>query len=105
MGVLDGKVALISGVARGQGRSHAVRLAEQGADIIGVDICADIASIPYPMASPAELAETVEVIEKLDRRAVLRQADVRDDLGLVGDTAQPFNQLVIQLFRLLAAGK
>lgn len=78
MGVLDGKVAFISGVARGQGRSHAVRLAEQGADIIGVDICADIASIPYPMASPAELAETVEVIEKLDRRAVLRQADVRE---------------------------
>ncbi len=60
---LDGKVAFITGVARGQGRSHAIRLAEQGAGIIGVDICADIPSNGYPMASRAELDETVELVE------------------------------------------
>ena len=59
MGSLDGKVAFITGVARGQGRSHAVRLARDGADIIGVDICADIPSNGYPMASRAELDETI----------------------------------------------
>jgi SDR family mycofactocin-dependent oxidoreductase len=78
MGLVDGKVAFISGVARGQGRSHAVRLAEEGADIIGVDICADIASVPYPMATAAELDETAQLIEKAGRRALLRQADVRN---------------------------
>jgi SDR family mycofactocin-dependent oxidoreductase len=78
MGLVEGKVAFVTGVARGQGRSHAVRLAEEGADIIGVDICADIASVPYPMATPAELEETAHLIEKLDRRALLRQADVRN---------------------------
>jgi SDR family mycofactocin-dependent oxidoreductase len=82
MGLVEGKVAFVSGAARGQGRSHAVRLAEEGADIIGVDICADIASVPYPMATPAELDETVQLIEKAGRRALLRQADVRDFAGL-----------------------
>ena len=77
MGLLDDKVAFITGVARGQGRSHAVRLAEEGADIVGVDICADIASVPYPMASEAELAETAALIDKTGRRSVLRRADVR----------------------------
>jgi SDR family mycofactocin-dependent oxidoreductase len=82
MGSLEGKVAFISGVARGQGRSHAVRLAGEGADIIGVDICADIASIPYPMASPEELEETAQLVEKTGRRALLRIADVRSFAAL-----------------------
>lgn len=78
MGKLDGKVAFITGVARGQGRSHALRLAEEGADIIGIDLCADIATNPYPLATPEELDETVALVEKRDRRMVARVADVRD---------------------------
>ena len=81
-GKLEGKVAFITGAARGQGRSHAVRLAQEGADIIAVDICAQIASVAYPMATPADLAETVKAVEALDRRIVARQADVRDEDGL-----------------------
>ncbi|MEU4311150.1 mycofactocin-coupled SDR family oxidoreductase [Nocardia sp. NPDC024068] len=78
MGSLDGKVAFITGVARGQGRSHAVRLAAEGADIIGVDICADIASNSYPMASREELEETVALVEAKGRRMLGSVADVRD---------------------------
>ena len=78
VGLVEGKIAFITGVARGQGRSHAVRLAQEGADVIGVDICADIASIPYPMATEAELEETAQLIEATGRRAMLRTADVRD---------------------------
>lgn len=78
MGSLDGKVAFITGVARGQGRSHAVRLAADGADIIGVDICADIASNGYPMGSRAELDETVELVEAKGGKMVASVADVRD---------------------------
>ncbi|MGV0781856.1 mycofactocin-coupled SDR family oxidoreductase [Mycolicibacterium sp. XJ775] len=78
MGNLDGKVAFITGVARGQGRSHAVTLAEQGADIIGVDICADIASNPYPMASRDELDETVALVEAAGGKMLGSVADVRD---------------------------
>jgi len=82
MGLLDGKVAFITGAARGQGRSHAIRLAQEGADIIAVDIAAQIASVPYPMATPDDLAETVKEVEALDRRIFARQADVRDFDGL-----------------------
>ncbi|GAA4691330.1 mycofactocin-coupled SDR family oxidoreductase [Pseudonocardia yuanmonensis] len=78
MGKLEGKVAFISGAARGQGRSHAVRLAEEGADIIAVDACADIATAPYAMATTADLDQTVKLVEALDRRIVARRADVRD---------------------------
>ncbi|MBO0680461.1 mycofactocin-coupled SDR family oxidoreductase [Mycolicibacterium sp. S2-37] len=78
MGSLDGKVAFITGVARGQGRSHAVRLAAEGADIIGVDICADIASNGYPMASRDELDETVALVEALGGKILASVADVRD---------------------------
>jgi SDR family mycofactocin-dependent oxidoreductase len=77
-GRLEGKVAFITGAARGQGRSHAVRLAEEGADIIAIDICAQIESNPYPLSTPEDLAETVQLVEKLDRRIVAHQADVRD---------------------------
>lgn len=75
---VEGKVAFVTGAARGQGRSHAVRLAEEGADIIMCDICGDIEGIPYPMGSEDELNETVRMIEALDRRVVARKADVRD---------------------------
>jgi SDR family mycofactocin-dependent oxidoreductase len=75
---LDGKVALITGVARGQGRSHAVRLASDGADIIGVDICANIASNGYPMATRDELDETVGLVEAQGGKMVGSVADVRD---------------------------
>src|SRR5688572_5431539 len=77
-GRVEGKVALITGAARGQGRSHAVRLAEEGADIIAVDVCADVEVTPYPMSSEDDLAETVRQVEALDRRIVARVADVRD---------------------------
>ena len=82
MGVLEGKVAFITGAARGQGRSHAVRLAQEGADIIAVDIAAQIDSVPYPLATPEELAETVSQVEALDRRIHAVQADVRDRAAL-----------------------
>jgi (+)-trans-carveol dehydrogenase len=78
MGRVEGKVAFITGAARGQGRSHAIRLAEEGADIIAVDLCGQIDSVPYPMSTPADLAETVKAVEALDRRIVAKQADVRD---------------------------
>jgi SDR family mycofactocin-dependent oxidoreductase len=78
MGRFDGKVALITGAARGQGRSHAVRLAADGADIVAVDICAQIDSVNYPLATPADLAETVAQVEALDRRILAVRADVRD---------------------------
>ena len=78
MGKLDGKVAFITGAARGQGRSHAVRLAEEGADIIGVDICRQLDSVGYAMSTPADLEQTVKEVEALGRRIVARQADVRE---------------------------
>ncbi|KUI08389.1 3-ketoacyl-ACP reductase [Mycolicibacterium acapulense] len=74
----DGKVAFITGAARGQGRSHAVRFAEEGADIIAVDLCEQIESVAYPMATPEDLADTVEFVKKTGRRIVAEQADVRD---------------------------
>ncbi|WP_181784078.1 mycofactocin-coupled SDR family oxidoreductase [Pseudonocardia pini] len=77
-GRVEGKVALVTGAARGQGRSHALRLAQEGADIIAVDVCADVDSVPYGGATEADLAETAKQIEDLDRRVVSRVADVRD---------------------------
>jgi (+)-trans-carveol dehydrogenase len=78
MGRLDNKVAFITGAARGQGRSHAVRLAEEGADIIAVDICGQIDTVAFPMAIDEDLEETVRLVEALGRRIVARAADVRD---------------------------
>ncbi|MGD1257024.1 mycofactocin-coupled SDR family oxidoreductase [Mycobacterium seoulense] len=78
MGSLDGKVAFITGAARGQGRAHAVRLAADGADIVALDICRDIDSIDYPNARPEDLDETVTLVEKEGGHIVARQADVRD---------------------------
>ena len=81
-GRVEGKVAFITGAARGQGRSHAVRLAAEGADIIAVDLCGQVDSVPFPMATPEDLAETVKEVEALDRRIVATQADVRDYTAL-----------------------
>jgi SDR family mycofactocin-dependent oxidoreductase len=81
-GRVAGKVAFITGAARGQGRSHAIRLAEEGADIIAVDICRDYGTVPYAMATEADLAETVKAVEALDRRIVATRADVRDAAAL-----------------------
>jgi SDR family mycofactocin-dependent oxidoreductase len=78
MSRFDGKVAFITGAARGQGRSHAVRLASEGADVLAVDLCADIPTVAYDLATPADLAETARLVEAQGRRIVTAQADVRD---------------------------
>lgn len=77
MGLLDGKVAFISGAARGQGRSHATRLAEEGADIVAVDIVDQIASAAHDLATPEDLAQTVKEVEALDRRILASRGDIR----------------------------
>lgn len=77
MGRVEGKVAFITGAARGQGRSHAVKLASEGADIIAVDLCHNVDSITYAMATPEDLEETARLVEKEGRRIVTVQADVR----------------------------
>ncbi|MGW4066642.1 mycofactocin-coupled SDR family oxidoreductase [Nocardia grenadensis] len=78
MGKLNGKTAFVTGAARGQGRSHAVRFAQEGADIIAVDTTAEVATVPYPLADAADLAETVRLVEATGRRIVARDGDVRD---------------------------
>ena len=78
----EGKVALITGAARGQGRSHAVRLASEGADIIAVDACAQIDSVPYALSTPADLEATADEVRRVGRRVVVSQTDVRDYGGL-----------------------
>lgn len=88
METLTGKVALVTGAARGQGRSHAARLAEAGADVIAVDLCAPIPEMPYAMAGPEDLEETGRLVEALDRRVVTAQIDVRDGAGLAAAVAK-----------------
>lgn len=89
MTTLEGKVAFVTGAARGQGRAHAVTLASRGADVIAVDLCAQLDSVPYAMATPEELDETVRLVEAQGRRIVARQADVRslEQLNAVLDQA------------------
>jgi (+)-trans-carveol dehydrogenase len=82
MGLLDGKVAFVTGAARGQGRSHAVRLAQEGADIIAIDACATLDWLSYPLATEADLAQTVKDVEALDRRIIAAKADIRDLAGV-----------------------
>ena len=82
MGRMTGKVAFVTGAARGQGRSHAVHLADEGADLVIVDIGEDITTNGYPLASPADLEETVRLVEKAGRRVISAQVDVRDRVGL-----------------------
>jgi (+)-trans-carveol dehydrogenase len=95
-GRVEGKVAFVTGAARGQGRSHAITLAREGADIIAVDICAQVGSVPYPMATPEDLAQTVKEVEALDRRIVATDVDVRDYDAL----KQALDDGVAQLGRL-----
>ncbi|MDV7133462.1 mycofactocin-coupled SDR family oxidoreductase [Williamsia muralis] len=78
MGKLEGKVAFITGAARGQGRSHAIRLAQEGADIIAVDTAKQVVTVPYDTATAADLEQTVKDVEALDRRIVASEVDVRD---------------------------
>ena len=95
-GRVEGKVAFVTGAARGQGRSHAVRLAQEGADIIAVDLCDQVDSVPYQMATPEDLADTVKQVEVLDRRIVATKADVRD----YGALKKALDDGVAQLGRL-----
>ncbi|MFF5289833.1 mycofactocin-coupled SDR family oxidoreductase [Paractinoplanes globisporus] len=81
-GRVAGKVAFVTGAGRGQGRSHAIRLAEEGADIIAVDILEDYATVGYGMSTESDLAETAKAVEALDRRIVTAKADVRDAAAL-----------------------
>jgi len=78
MTALGGKVALITGAARGQGRAHAVKLASEGANVIAVDICDQIASVPYPLATAQDLADTVKLVEDTGAKIIARHGDVRD---------------------------
>ena len=82
MGRVTGKVAVITGAARGQGRSHARMLAAEGADIVAVDLCADIETNEYPLARPEDLDETARLVEKEGQRAFTAIADVRDRVAL-----------------------
>src|SRR5262245_48717673 len=78
MGKLEGLVAFITGAARGQGRAHAIRLAQEGADVVAVDICQQMGSVVYPMSTREDLDDTVRQVKDLGRRIVAREADVRD---------------------------
>lgn len=98
MGKLDGQVAIVTGGARGQGRAHALRLAGEGADIAICDIAADVATVPYPLSRPDDLAETERLVNALDRRCLAVRADVRDTdqvAGFVDATIDAFGQIDI----------
>lgn len=82
MGSLDGRVVFITGASRGQGRSHAVTLAEQGANIVGIDICEDLEVVPYKLGTYEELEETARLVEKTGQEMLFDKADVRDLSGL-----------------------
>ena len=92
-GRVAGKRVLVTGAARGMGRSHAVRLAEEGADLILVDICASLPELEYPLASRDDLDETARLVEKHDRRAITRVVDIRDAEGLAAVVAEGVQEL------------
>ncbi len=98
-GPLEGRVAFITGAARGQGRAHAIRLANEGADIIAIDICRPISdTITYPLATPEELADTVRAVEATGRKVLAREVDIRDLAALqkvVADGVEQFGRLDI----------
>ncbi len=93
MSQFDGKVVFVSGAARGQGRAHALRFAQEGADVIAVDACSDHAGLQYPMASEEDLAETVRLVEAEGRRIVARKADVRSQEQLDAAVADGLAEL------------
>src|SRR3978361_2123045 len=95
-GRVEGKVAFVTGAGRGQGRSHAIRLAEEGADIIAIDVLEDYATVGYPMSSQSDLDDTVKAVEALDRRIIAAKADVRDVAAL----KQALDEGVAQLGKL-----
>ena len=96
-GALDGRVAFVTGAARGQGRAYAVRLAREGADVIICDVCAPVSeTIPYRGATPEDLAETVQLVEAEGRKVLARRVDIRDDAAvreLVADGVEQFGRL------------
>ncbi len=96
-GTLEGRVAFVTGAARGQGRAHAIRLAQEGADVIAIDICGPVSdTITYPSATPEELAETVAAVEATGRKALAREVDIRDLPALhqvVADGVEQFGRL------------
>jgi SDR family mycofactocin-dependent oxidoreductase len=93
MGRVDGKAAFVTGAARGQGRSHALRLAQEGADVIAVDMCRDLATVGYSLATPDDLKETVRLVEEQGRRIVAVEADVRERAQLAGALDQGLAEL------------
>jgi SDR family mycofactocin-dependent oxidoreductase len=99
VGSLQGRVAFVTGAARAQGRSHAVRLAREGADIIALDICASASdTLTYAPATPADLSETVRLVEAEGRKVLAREGDIRDDVALrqlVADGVEQFGRLDI----------
>lgn len=99
-GRLEGKIAFITGAARGQGRSHAVKLAEEGADIIAIDVTEQVETVPYPTATAEDMQETVRLVESLDRRIIAADLDVRDLAGMqkfVADAVADLGRLDIVL--------
>jgi SDR family mycofactocin-dependent oxidoreductase len=98
-GTLDGRVAFITGAARGQGRAHAVRLAAEGADIVAIDICGPVSdTLTYPAATPEELADTVRQVEAAGRKVLAREVDIRDlaaQQQVVADAIEQFGRLDI----------
>ncbi|MDT5106658.1 MAG: hypothetical protein QOI25_4171, partial [Mycobacterium sp.] len=98
-GTLDGRVAFITGAARGQGRAHAVRLAAEGADIVAIDICGPVSdTITYPAATSEELADTVRQVEAAGRKVLAREVDIRDlaaQQQVVADAVEQFGRLDI----------
>jgi SDR family mycofactocin-dependent oxidoreductase len=92
-GPLTGRVAFITGAARGQGRAHAVRLAADGADVIAIDLCGQIASVPYALGTAEELAATVKLVEDTGARIVAKEADVRDRAALTAALQEGVDEL------------
>ncbi|MCW2620976.1 MAG: short-chain dehydrogenase/reductase [Frankiales bacterium] len=93
MNRVEGKVALVTGAGRGQGRSHAVRLAEEGADVVVTDICADVAGVSYALATPEQLEETAALVRATGRRCVVRVADVRSTPALRSAVDAAYDEL------------
>ncbi|RNL61307.1 NAD(P)-dependent oxidoreductase [Nocardioides marmoriginsengisoli] len=93
MGKLDGKVALITGAARGQGRAHALAMAREGATIVAADLCRDLETVPYPLGTTADLAETKAAVEATGSRCVTAEVDVRDTEALAALVADTVAQL------------